>query len=110
MVLILQNSDRFSLGNYTKQTNKQTKNLRSGFQFNSDAYAVPVWCCFDFVDFEIPAKKMVSAVKTHSHYPVPAIVVTTPRTEICVKPDEAWIKKYNGEAALEMKKQYRCTK
>uniref|UniRef100_A0A672RGN2 Chemokine (C-C motif) ligand 39, duplicate 2 n=1 Tax=Sinocyclocheilus grahami TaxID=75366 RepID=A0A672RGN2_SINGR len=70
----------------------------------SDAYAVPVWCCFDFVDFDIPAKKIVSAVKTHSHYPVPAIVVTTPRTEICVKPDEAWIKKYNGEAALEMKK------
>uniref|UniRef100_A0A671N400 Chemokine interleukin-8-like domain-containing protein n=1 Tax=Sinocyclocheilus anshuiensis TaxID=1608454 RepID=A0A671N400_9TELE len=73
----------------------------------ADAYAVPVWCCFNFVDFEIPAKKIVSAVKTHSHYPVPGY---TPRTEICVKPDEAWIKKYNGEAALEMKKQYRCTK
>ncbi|XP_016117496.1 C-C motif chemokine 8-like [Sinocyclocheilus grahami] len=56
------------------------------------APAAPVWCCFDFIDFQIPAKKIVSAVETDSRCPIPAIVVMTPRTQFCVKPDEAWIK------------------
>ncbi|XP_026094590.1 C-C motif chemokine 14-like [Carassius auratus] len=56
--------------------------------------AVPQNCCFNFIDFQIPTAKIVSAVKTNSHCPVPGIVVTTPRTTFCVKPDEAWIKSY----------------
>ncbi|XP_077066008.1 chemokine (C-C motif) ligand 33, duplicate 3 [Siphateles boraxobius] len=56
--------------------------------------AVPERCCFDFIDFQIPGKKIVSAMRTNSHCPVAGVVVTTPRTEFCVNPDEAWIKKY----------------
>ncbi|XP_077066571.1 C-C motif chemokine 3-like [Siphateles boraxobius] len=59
-----------------------------------EAYAAAERCCFDFVDFQIPGKKIVSAMRTNSHCPVAGVVVTTPRTEFCVKPDEAWIKKY----------------
>uniref|UniRef100_A0A8C1QIP5 Chemokine interleukin-8-like domain-containing protein n=1 Tax=Cyprinus carpio TaxID=7962 RepID=A0A8C1QIP5_CYPCA len=58
------------------------------------APAVPEKCCFNFIDFQIPTPKIVSALKTGSHCPSPGIVVTTPRTEFCVKPDEAWIKTY----------------
>ncbi|XP_016359045.1 C-C motif chemokine 3-like [Sinocyclocheilus anshuiensis] len=58
------------------------------------APAVPERCCFNFVDFQIPEKKIVSAVQTSSHCPSPAIVVTTPKTEFCVKPEEAWIKTF----------------
>uniref|UniRef100_A0A673FNX1 C-C motif chemokine 4 homolog n=1 Tax=Sinocyclocheilus rhinocerous TaxID=307959 RepID=A0A673FNX1_9TELE len=57
------------------------------------AHAVPESCCFVFVDFQIPAKRIVSALKTGSNCPVAGIVVKTPRTEFCVKPDEAWIQK-----------------
>ncbi|XP_058623673.1 chemokine (C-C motif) ligand 33, duplicate 3 isoform X2 [Onychostoma macrolepis] len=56
------------------------------------AHAVPESCCFKFIDFQIPASKIKSALKTSSHCPVSGIVVTTPRTEFCVRPDEAWIK------------------
>uniref|UniRef100_A0A673FLD9 C-C motif chemokine 4 homolog n=1 Tax=Sinocyclocheilus rhinocerous TaxID=307959 RepID=A0A673FLD9_9TELE len=59
----------------------------------SVAHAVPESCCFVFVDFQIPAKRIVSALKTGSNCPVAGIVVKTPRTEFCVKPDEAWIQK-----------------
>ncbi|KAG1938254.1 chemokine (C-C motif) ligand 33, duplicate 3 [Pimephales promelas] len=55
--------------------------------------AVPERCCFDFIDFQIPGKKIMSALRTSSHCPIPGVVVTTPRTEFCVKPDEPWIKK-----------------
>ncbi|KAK2867046.1 hypothetical protein Q8A67_025163 [Cirrhinus molitorella] len=58
----------------------------------SQAAGVPEDCCFSFVDFQIPAKKIVSAEKTSSHCPVEGILVTTPRTIFCVKPDESWIK------------------
>ncbi|XP_016123023.1 C-C motif chemokine 4 homolog [Sinocyclocheilus grahami] len=57
------------------------------------AHAVPESCCFDFVDFQIPTKRIVSALKTGSNCPVAGIVVKTPRTEFCVKPNEAWIQK-----------------
>uniref|UniRef100_A0A671QGR8 Chemokine interleukin-8-like domain-containing protein n=1 Tax=Sinocyclocheilus anshuiensis TaxID=1608454 RepID=A0A671QGR8_9TELE len=30
------------------------------------AHAAPVWCCFDFIDFQIPSKRIVSAVETDS--------------------------------------------
>uniref|UniRef100_A0A673JHG7 Chemokine interleukin-8-like domain-containing protein n=1 Tax=Sinocyclocheilus rhinocerous TaxID=307959 RepID=A0A673JHG7_9TELE len=56
------------------------------------APAAPVWCCFDFIDFQIPSKRIVGAVDTDSHCPNAAIVVMTPRNEFCVKADEAWIK------------------
>ncbi|CAM4734274.1 unnamed protein product [Leuciscus chuanchicus] len=56
--------------------------------------AVPTTCCFDFIDFQIPGKRIVSASRTSSHCPVAGVVVTTPKTEFCVKPDEAWIKKF----------------
>ncbi|XP_026058121.1 C-C motif chemokine 18-like [Carassius auratus] len=55
--------------------------------------AVPKRCCFSFVDFQIPASKIVTALKTDPECPVPGFVVTTPRTEFCVKPDEEWIQK-----------------
>uniref|UniRef100_A0A9J8AF08 Chemokine interleukin-8-like domain-containing protein n=2 Tax=Cyprinus carpio TaxID=7962 RepID=A0A9J8AF08_CYPCA len=57
------------------------------------AAAVPERCCFNFVDFQIPTEKIVSALKTDSKCPAPGIVVTTPRTEFCVNPDEKWIQK-----------------
>ncbi|XP_059402197.1 C-C motif chemokine 3-like isoform X1 [Carassius carassius] len=66
------------------------------------AVPIPEKCCFNFIDFAIPSKRIVSALKTGSHCPVPGIVVTTPRTEFCVKPDEAWIKSFLEE--LEKKK------
>ncbi|XP_050955853.1 C-C motif chemokine 13-like [Labeo rohita] len=50
-------------------------------------------CCFNFIDFPLPVHKIISAVKTGSHCPVAGILVTTHRTEFCVKPDEAWIKR-----------------
>ncbi|XP_052400503.1 C-C motif chemokine 14-like [Carassius gibelio] len=61
------------------------------------AAPIPEECCFNFIDFQIPIKKIVSAEKTDSHCPVPGIVVTTPRTRFCVKPEEAWIKSYIKE-------------
>ncbi|XP_018950216.2 C-C motif chemokine 13-like [Cyprinus carpio] len=63
----------------------------------AEPLAIPQRCCFDFVDFQIPTHKIKSAVKTSSRCPVPAIVVTTPRTEFCVDPAEAWMKKYMKE-------------
>ncbi|NP_001166147.1 chemokine (C-C motif) ligand 33, duplicate 3 precursor [Danio rerio] len=54
--------------------------------------AIPEPCCFNFIDFPIPANKVVSAVRTVSRCAVKGIVVTTPRTQFCVKPDEDWIK------------------
>uniref|UniRef100_A0A8C2GZ01 Chemokine interleukin-8-like domain-containing protein n=1 Tax=Cyprinus carpio TaxID=7962 RepID=A0A8C2GZ01_CYPCA len=56
--------------------------------------ADPEKCCFNFIDFQIPANKIVSAEKTGSICPSPGIVVTTARTEFCVDPDEDWIRKY----------------
>ncbi|XP_042571110.1 C-C motif chemokine 3-like [Cyprinus carpio] len=56
--------------------------------------AVPKCCCFNFIDFQIPTYKIVSAEKTSSHCPSPGIVVTTPRTEFCVDPAEVWIKSF----------------
>uniref|UniRef100_A0A673JL80 Chemokine interleukin-8-like domain-containing protein n=1 Tax=Sinocyclocheilus rhinocerous TaxID=307959 RepID=A0A673JL80_9TELE len=35
----------------------------------STAPAAPVWCCFDFIDFQIPSKRIVGAVDTDSHCP-----------------------------------------
>uniref|UniRef100_A0A9J7XSB9 Chemokine interleukin-8-like domain-containing protein n=1 Tax=Cyprinus carpio carpio TaxID=630221 RepID=A0A9J7XSB9_CYPCA len=58
------------------------------------AAAVPETCCFNFIDFQIPTNKIVSAEKTNSHCPSPGIVVTTTKKELCVKPDKAWIKTY----------------
>ncbi|XP_018950217.2 C-C motif chemokine 3-like [Cyprinus carpio] len=58
------------------------------------ASVVPKRCCFNFIDFQIPNKKIVSALKTSSRCPSPGIVVTTPRTEFCVDPAEAWIKSF----------------
>ncbi|KAK9952156.1 hypothetical protein ABG768_018012 [Culter alburnus] len=58
------------------------------------APAVPLACCFSFIDFQIPDSKVVKAVRTQSYCPGTGIVVTTPRTQFCVKPDEAWIKKH----------------
>uniref|UniRef100_A0A8C0YN54 Chemokine interleukin-8-like domain-containing protein n=1 Tax=Cyprinus carpio carpio TaxID=630221 RepID=A0A8C0YN54_CYPCA len=55
---------------------------------------VPLRCCFNFIDFQIPTQMIVSAVKIGSHCPAPGIVVTTPRTEFCVRPDESWIKSF----------------
>uniref|UniRef100_A0A8C1VZK4 Chemokine interleukin-8-like domain-containing protein n=1 Tax=Cyprinus carpio TaxID=7962 RepID=A0A8C1VZK4_CYPCA len=49
---------------------------------------VPLRCCFNFIDFQIPTQMIVSAVKIGSHCPAPGIVVTTRRTEFCVRPDE----------------------
>ncbi|XP_067292878.1 C-C motif chemokine 4 homolog [Pseudorasbora parva] len=67
--------------------------LLMGWTSEAQPYAaVPQRCCFDFVDFQIPAKKVLSASKTNSHCPVAGVVVTTPRTEFCVKPDEPWVK------------------
>ncbi|XP_026059228.1 C-C motif chemokine 3-like [Carassius auratus] len=57
------------------------------------AAAVPERCCFNFIDFQIPVTKIVTALKTGEQCPSPGIVVTTPRTEFCVNPDEEWIKK-----------------
>uniref|UniRef100_A0A9J7Y2P7 Chemokine interleukin-8-like domain-containing protein n=1 Tax=Cyprinus carpio carpio TaxID=630221 RepID=A0A9J7Y2P7_CYPCA len=58
------------------------------------AAAVPERCCFNFVDFQIPTEKIVSALKTDSKCPAPGIVVTTKKPlEFCVKPDEEWVKK-----------------
>uniref|UniRef100_A0A8C1ZDV3 Chemokine interleukin-8-like domain-containing protein n=1 Tax=Cyprinus carpio TaxID=7962 RepID=A0A8C1ZDV3_CYPCA len=54
---------------------------------------VPLRCCFNFIDFQIPTEMIVSAVKIGSHCPAPGIVVTTRRTEFCVRPDEKWIQK-----------------
>uniref|UniRef100_A0A672LP17 Chemokine interleukin-8-like domain-containing protein n=1 Tax=Sinocyclocheilus grahami TaxID=75366 RepID=A0A672LP17_SINGR len=39
-----------------------------------DGPAVPERCCFNLVDFQIPAKRIVSAVETDSRCPIPAIV------------------------------------
>uniref|UniRef100_A0A8C1P4F5 Chemokine interleukin-8-like domain-containing protein n=1 Tax=Cyprinus carpio TaxID=7962 RepID=A0A8C1P4F5_CYPCA len=58
------------------------------------ASAVPERCCWSFIDFQIPTQKIVSAVKTGSRCPTPGIVVTTRRTEFCVRPDEDWIKSF----------------
>uniref|UniRef100_A0A8C1K6S8 Chemokine interleukin-8-like domain-containing protein n=1 Tax=Cyprinus carpio TaxID=7962 RepID=A0A8C1K6S8_CYPCA len=58
------------------------------------ASVVPKRCCFNFIDFQIPNKKIVSALKTSSRCPSPGIVVTTTKKELCVKPDKAWIKTY----------------
>uniref|UniRef100_A0A8C2BGY3 Chemokine (C-C motif) ligand 39, duplicate 2 n=1 Tax=Cyprinus carpio TaxID=7962 RepID=A0A8C2BGY3_CYPCA len=58
------------------------------------ASAVPEKCCFNFIDFQIPTNKIVSALRTGSHCPSPGIVVTTARTEFCVDPAEAWIKSF----------------
>nr|BAF98242.1 chemokine CCL-C25s [Danio rerio] len=52
----------------------------------------PESCCFNFIDFPIPANKIVSAVRTSSRCSSKGIMVTTPRTQFCVKPDEDWIK------------------
>uniref|UniRef100_A0A8C1P991 Chemokine interleukin-8-like domain-containing protein n=1 Tax=Cyprinus carpio TaxID=7962 RepID=A0A8C1P991_CYPCA len=58
------------------------------------AAAVPERCCFNFIDFPIPADKIVSALKTGSKCPAPGVVVTTKKPlEFCVKPDEEWVKK-----------------
>ncbi|XP_042609199.1 chemokine (C-C motif) ligand 33, duplicate 3 isoform X2 [Cyprinus carpio] len=58
------------------------------------AAAVPERCCFNFIDFPIPADKIVSALKTGSKCPGPGIVVTTKKPlEFCVNPDEEWVKK-----------------
>ncbi|KAL1247343.1 hypothetical protein QQF64_022719 [Cirrhinus molitorella] len=62
------------------------------------ANAVPERCCFNFIGFPIPAKNIVSALKTGTHCPVEGIVVTTIKgLEFCVKPDEPWIKKAMGK-------------
>ncbi|KAF4100919.1 hypothetical protein G5714_019115 [Onychostoma macrolepis] len=53
---------------------------------------VPKSCCFKLIDFQIPSSKIKSALKTSAHCPLAGIVVMTPRTEFCVRPDEAWIK------------------
>ncbi|XP_048015027.1 chemokine (C-C motif) ligand 33, duplicate 3 [Megalobrama amblycephala] len=58
------------------------------------AAAVPQTCCFSFIDFPIPDSKVVSAVRTRSNCPTAGIVVTTPKNQFCVNPDEAWIKKH----------------
>ncbi|KAK9952157.1 hypothetical protein ABG768_018013 [Culter alburnus] len=58
------------------------------------AAAVPLACCFSFIDFPIPDSKVVKAVRTPSSCPATGIVVTTPKTQFCVNPDEAWIKKH----------------
>ncbi|KAI2643944.1 Cholecystokinin [Labeo rohita] len=80
-------------------------------------------CCFNFIDFKIPATKTVSALKTGLHCPVAGIVqvfyskiyyleklllncrhiikpilcskmvMTQKDLEFCVNPDEPWIKK-----------------
>ncbi|XP_026094589.1 C-C motif chemokine 3 [Carassius auratus] len=72
------------------------------------AAPIPEKCCFNFIDFQIPTNKIVSAVKTDSHCLVPGIVVTTPRTEFCVDPAEdwikAWIKRYMEEKAAQENK------
>ncbi|XP_056308047.1 chemokine (C-C motif) ligand 33, duplicate 3 isoform X2 [Danio aesculapii] len=60
--------------------------------WTSEAQPIPESCCFNFIDFPIPANKIVSAVKTSSRCASKGIVVTTPRTQFCVKPDEEWIK------------------
>ncbi|MCM8651680.1 CC family chemokine, partial [Lactiplantibacillus sp. E932] len=66
---------------------------------------VPKYCCFNFIDFQIPTAKIVSAEKTSSNCPAPGIVVTTPRTEFCVDPAEDWIKSFmEKRAAQENKK------
>nr|BAF98271.1 chemokine CCL-CUe [Danio rerio] len=54
--------------------------------------AVPITCCFAFIDFPIPYNKIVSALRTSPRCATKAIVVTTPRTQFCVKPNEVWIK------------------
>uniref|UniRef100_A0A8C1K6H0 Chemokine interleukin-8-like domain-containing protein n=1 Tax=Cyprinus carpio TaxID=7962 RepID=A0A8C1K6H0_CYPCA len=58
------------------------------------ALAVPKKCCFNFIDFQIPKNRIVSAVRISSRCPSPGIVVTTTKKELCVKPDKAWIKTY----------------
>uniref|UniRef100_A0A672KX03 Chemokine (C-C motif) ligand 33, duplicate 2 n=1 Tax=Sinocyclocheilus grahami TaxID=75366 RepID=A0A672KX03_SINGR len=62
------------------------------FLILSVAHAAPVGCCFDFIDFQIPSKRIVSALKTDSHCHNAAVVVTTRKSVFCVDPDEAWIK------------------
>ncbi|NP_001135739.1 chemokine CCL-CUj precursor [Danio rerio] len=56
------------------------------------AYPVKETCCFNFIDFPIPANKIMFVARTSSRCAVKGIVVSTPRTQFCVKPDEDWIK------------------
>ncbi|XP_059402196.1 C-C motif chemokine 4 homolog [Carassius carassius] len=65
---------------------------------------IPEECCFNFIDFQIPTAKIVSALKTESHCPVPGIVVTTPRTRFCVDPAEDWIKSFMEKKAAQQNK------
>ncbi|XP_052439542.1 C-C motif chemokine 4 homolog [Carassius gibelio] len=67
---------------------------RQGTSEHQAVGPIPESCCWNFIDFQIPASKIVSAEKTSSRCPALGIVVTTPRTKFCVRPDEEWIKSF----------------
>ncbi|TRY93631.1 hypothetical protein DNTS_029702 [Danionella cerebrum] len=61
------------------------------------ANGVPSTCCFGFIDFKIPPGRILRAEKTSPLCPDKGILVSTQRTQFCVDPNEAWIKKVMGK-------------